>query len=315
MKNISLCRLPAGTRWLVAAAVVAFALWSPPSARAAELLVFPTIHQVPGGPGELFANAYIIEGKSGTVVVDALLTRSGSRHLRQCVDALNKPLLAVIVTHGHPDHYGGITQLVEGRKEVPVVAINGVDAIIRRDDAMKGQRLKTFGIDWAETRTFPNVVVGGSVRLTFGDITLTPIDIGEAESHHDSVWILHTADGQHVFVGDLVMNGVHAYTADGHTGRWLAALRGLKTKFQTAARIYPGHGEPGGTDLLKMQANYLEKFRSEVRDLAGGRLSLSEEQAKELEKRMVKFLGHDKVARWILEGATPVAREVANTAQ
>jgi glyoxylase-like metal-dependent hydrolase (beta-lactamase superfamily II) len=309
MRRILLHRLTATRRWFAIALVVSLSL----SALAAEPTVFPKIHQFPGGPGEMFANAYIIECKSGTVVIDTLLTRPGSRTLRQRVDAIGKPLLAVIVTHGHPDHYGGVTQLVEGREEVPVVAIKGVDAIIRRDDAMKGQRLKTFGIDWAETRTFPNVVANGGVRLTFGDITLTPVDIGEAESHHDSAWILHTGEGEHAFVGDLVMNGVHAYTADGHTGRWIASLHGLETKLKTAARIYPGHGEPGGPELLKMQANYLEKFRLEVRDLSAGKPNLSEDQAKELEKRMIKFLGHDKVARWILEGANPVAKELANT--
>ena len=125
------------------------------SALAAEPEGYPKIHQVLGGPSEVFANAYIIEGKSGTLVIDALLTRSASRKLRQGVDALGKPLLAIVLTHGHPDHYGGVTQLAEGKNEVPVVAIKGVDSIITRDDAMKGERLKTFGIDWAQTRTFP----------------------------------------------------------------------------------------------------------------------------------------------------------------
>jgi glyoxylase-like metal-dependent hydrolase (beta-lactamase superfamily II) len=308
MRNSLMQQSP--TRWFMVAMVLSLSL----AAFAAEPEVYPKIHQVPGGPSEVFANAYLIEGKSGTVVIDALLTRSASRKLRQRVDALGKPLLAIILTHGHPDHYGGVTQLVEGKSEVPVVAIKGVDSIIRRDDAMKGQRLKTFGIDWAETRTFPNVVVNGGVRLTFGDITLTPIDLGEGESHHDSVWILHTSEGEHAFVGDLVMSGVHAYTADGHTGRWLESLRRLEAELKLAVRIQPGHGESGGLELLKAQARYLDKFRSEVRDLAASKPSLSEDQTKELEKRMIKFSGHDKMARWILEGANPVARELANMA-
>lgn len=156
------------------------------AALAAEPQVFPQIHRVSGGPEEVFANAYIMEGRSGAVV-DALLTRPGSGKLRHRVDAIGKSLLAIVLTHGHPDHYGGVTQLVEGRNEIPVVAVKGVDAVILRDDAIKGERLKTFGIDWAETRTFPNVIVNGGVRLTFGDITLTPIDLGAGESHHDSV--------------------------------------------------------------------------------------------------------------------------------
>lgn len=271
----------------------------------------PTVHRFAGGPDEMYANAYIIEGESGTVVVDALLTRTASRELRKRVDAFDKPLQAVVATHGHPDHYGGITQLVDGLDDVTVVAIRGVDRVIRRDDALKGRRLAAFGIDWAETRTFANVVVDGGQRLSFGDITLVPIDIGEGESHHDSVWILSTADGDHAFVGDLVMEGVHAYTADGHTGAWLRALRDLEHRLESADRIYPGHGAPGGPELLGMQASYLEAFREEVRDLAAGRPRLTERQAAELQRRMVEVSGHDRVARWILEGADSVAGELA----
>jgi glyoxylase-like metal-dependent hydrolase (beta-lactamase superfamily II) len=259
----------------------------------------------------MFANAYVIEGRSGTVVVDALLTRPGSRDLRARVDALGKPLLAIVLTHGHPDHYGGIAQLVEGQNEVPVIAMAGVDRIVRRDDAMKGERLNAFGIDWSPRRVFPSVVMSTTARLTFDDFALTPIDVGEAESHHDSVWVLHAADGEHAFVGDLVMNGVHAYTADGHTGAWLAALDRVAARF---TRIYPGHGAPGGQELVAAQRGYLERFRAEVQDLAAGRPDLGEDQARELERRMVAFLAHDRLSRWAIEGASPVAVELAREA-
>jgi glyoxylase-like metal-dependent hydrolase (beta-lactamase superfamily II) len=176
--------------------------------------------------------------------------------------------------------------------------------------------LKAFGIDWAEKRTFPNVVVvSEGVRLTFGDITLTSIDIGPAESHHDSAWLLRADDGEHVFVGDQVMSGVHAYTADAHTGRWIETLQRLKRQLRSAARIYPGHGKPGGPELLDRQVAYLEKFRAHVRTLAAGRPTLSDDQTKELERHMVDFLGHSRMSRWIFEGANPVAGELAGQAQ
>src|SRR5262249_22486292 len=51
-------------------------------------------------------NAYLVETATSIVVVDATLGVSDGKALRSRIEALNKPLAAVIVTHAHPDHYG-----------------------------------------------------------------------------------------------------------------------------------------------------------------------------------------------------------------
>ena len=48
-------------------------------------------------------------------------TVPGGRALRERADALGKPLLGVVVTHAHPDHYGGLVELRRGL-DVPVFA-------------------------------------------------------------------------------------------------------------------------------------------------------------------------------------------------
>jgi glyoxylase-like metal-dependent hydrolase (beta-lactamase superfamily II) len=40
------------------------------------------------------------------------------------VDELGKPLLGVVITHAHPDHYGGLVALVRDL-DVPVFATSG----------------------------------------------------------------------------------------------------------------------------------------------------------------------------------------------
>ena len=70
----------------------------------------PAIHRFQAG---LFpVNAYVIELSDGIVVVDATLGMSDGRALRDRVETLRKPLRAVVVTHTHPDHYGGLAALV-----------------------------------------------------------------------------------------------------------------------------------------------------------------------------------------------------------
>lgn len=45
---------------------------------------------------------------------------SDAHALRAAFDRLHKPLLAVPLTHGHPDHYNGVSALLAGQGEVPV---------------------------------------------------------------------------------------------------------------------------------------------------------------------------------------------------
>src|SRR4029453_11679717 len=107
----------------------------------------PTIHRF---EASLFpVNAYLVETSTGVIVVDATLGVTDGRALRARVDALKKPLAAVVITHSHPDHYGGVTSLLDG-SDVPIYAVAGVDEVIRRDDAAKEQILRPmFGGEWA----------------------------------------------------------------------------------------------------------------------------------------------------------------------
>jgi glyoxylase-like metal-dependent hydrolase (beta-lactamase superfamily II) len=93
-------------------------------------------------------NAYLIEGERQVVVVDSTLTVSGGRAVRQRVVDTGKPLSAVVLTHAHPDHYGGAIEVMAG-SDAPIVAAAGVDEVIRRDDALKEEILRPmFGDEW-----------------------------------------------------------------------------------------------------------------------------------------------------------------------
>ena len=206
-------------------------------------------------------NAYLVETGTAVVAVDATLGVSDGRALRARVDALKKPLTAVIITHSHPDHYGGVTSLLGGR-HLPIYAVAGVDEVIRRDDAGKEQILRPmFGDEWAAVRTFPNCTVRGGERVTIADAVFAVTDLGPGESPHDSLWRLESDGAPQAFVGDLVYSHMHAFLADGFFDHWLVNLARAKRELPADTTFFMGHGQPvAGLDILEWQTEYIQRF-------------------------------------------------------
>ena len=222
------------------------------------------IHRHSTGPQAVLVNAYLVETGKGVVAIDGTLTVSDGRALRARLDELGQPLLAVLVTHAHPDHYGGIVELV-GSDDVPVFATAGVDAVIRRDDAVKEQILRPmFGEEWPHERMFPNATMSGGDTLELGGASFTVVDLGPGESPHDSIWLLGD-DRRTVFLGDQVYDQKHAYLADGFHDHWLANLDRLEAELPADATLYNGHGGPVRPADFDWQRGYIETFLDAVR--------------------------------------------------
>jgi glyoxylase-like metal-dependent hydrolase (beta-lactamase superfamily II) len=208
-------------------------------------------------------NAYIVEGRSGSVVIDSTLTVSDGRALRARVNELRKPLLGVVITHAHPDHYGGLVELVRDL-DVPVFATSGVQQVIRRDDQIKEQILRPmFGDEWAPERAFPNQTVEDDGVLALDGIRLRVTDLGPNESPHDSIWALEDSDRQ-VFSADLAYDRHHCYLADGYHQRWLQNIDRAREELPAGVTLHPGHGEPCGAEVLDWQERYINTFLAAV---------------------------------------------------
>jgi len=223
-----------------------------------------TVHRV---EASLFpVNAYLVETGTGVVAVDATLGVSDGKRLRARVEALGKPLAAVIITHAHPDHYGGVAPLL-GDADVPVYAVAGVNDVIRRDDEAKEQILRPmFGDEWPATRRFPSRTVRGGDRVRIADAVFAVTDLGPGESPHDSLWRLESDGPPRVFVGDLVYSHMHAFLADGFFDRWLANLEQARRDLPPDAMLYMGHGQPvAGHATIDWQATYIRCFLDVLR--------------------------------------------------
>jgi glyoxylase-like metal-dependent hydrolase (beta-lactamase superfamily II) len=277
----------------------------PPEVTAAPAA--PVVHAYTSGEGGIFVNAWLVEGERGIVAVDATLTVSDASALKTRVEQLDKPLLAVLLTHGHPDHYNGAGILAD--EPVPVLATAEVDRIIRRDDASKEAQWKPmFGEQWPSPRRFPSQIVADGEQVTFDTLTFRVHELGPGESHHDTWWELEGPEPA-AFVGDAVFQGMHGYTSDGHTREWLDNLDRLSAQLGEIDKLYPGHGQPGGRELLGAQRAWIERYREVVGGL--GAPPLDEAAKATLSAEMQRYLGTDKLLFLVGLGADAVAAELA----
>jgi glyoxylase-like metal-dependent hydrolase (beta-lactamase superfamily II) len=266
------------------------------------------IHTYTAAEAGLLVNSYLVETTDGVVLVDANLLLSDVRALAARIAALHKPLLGVFVTHAHPDHFNGLPVLAGD--EVPVYAAADVaDTIARIADAKRAQWQPVYGDEWPDRHRVPDRRLSTVDVVELGGLRFTLHAVGAAESHADSYLTLD----DRAFIGDLAFHGIHPYTADGHTGRWLAALDTL-TGVLAGARLYPGHGAPGDVGMLADQRRYLMMYRETVGRLAAGAPSLTDPQRAQLTDVMTRFLPGAPLTWLIGLGADAVAAELADEA-
>jgi len=270
------------------------------------------VHVFQSGEAGIFANAYLVETSAHLVAVDSTLLESTSKALHQQAVKLGKPLKAVLLTHGHPDHYNGVTNLV-GPANADVIATAGVDRVIRNYDAAKQEQWSgMFGAEWPSKRTFPNKILGDGESIHVDGVTFTVFDLGPGESHSDSYWLVERDGRKVAFIGDVVLSRVHAFLTDGHSTPWLKNLERLTVELQGVEVIYPGHGDAGGLELLAWETNYLHEYRKAVTLLASGDSKLTDDQKAKLTAHMDNYLQGKNLEFLVGLGADSVAAELAS---
>jgi glyoxylase-like metal-dependent hydrolase (beta-lactamase superfamily II) len=217
-------------------------------------------------PGAGSVNSWILIGPAGVAVIDTQRTLPEARALVARVRALGKPVQAVLVTHEHPDHLGGVDEVMTAFPEAALWASAATTRFIRDKGPGMVQMMRTqagLGDRFAARIPLPTRLLqdGDTVQLAS-----TPFKVQQlADGESSSMSTLVSAERRIAFVADLAGNSMTPWLGDGHVQAWMAQLEAAQTRL-AGYTVYPGHGEPGpAAQVLGGQLSYLKFFVQAVR--------------------------------------------------
>jgi glyoxylase-like metal-dependent hydrolase (beta-lactamase superfamily II) len=214
---------------------------------------------------QFWTNSVIIEGEHEVMLVDAQLTKNSAEKVLQEINATEKPLSIIYITHEHADHFLGLEVFKEAYPRVRIIANSAVvDRInkVYQEKIDKWQKILGSG---ATSR----VVTISKLDANFIEFEGSKIEVlknirGDTDEN-TMLWI----PGQRILIaGDVLFNDMHVYTAETDSkarGEWLNSLQ--KIRELKPSLVIPGHSKVGApldaSTALDFTENYLLVFEEE----------------------------------------------------
>ena len=238
-----------------------------------------TTHPLKGGVywvGGGVSNTGFIVGDKGVVVFDAQMTPQAAKlQLAEIAKVTAKPVDTVVVSHGDPDHIGGLpgypagVSIIAQENTTAVVKVSAVDPT---GDPINTARYKSL-MDYLPTRS-----IGETENTVIDGVPMQLIFVAPAHTSGDlSVYL---PKQKIVFAGDIITTNAGRFPVihlDGSSLGWIATM---KTLLALKADIYvPGHGPMETKAQLEARFRAVVERREQVKALVAQNKSLAEVQA------------------------------------
>ncbi|RLJ18673.1 MBL fold metallo-hydrolase [bacterium endosymbiont of Escarpia laminata] len=207
--------------------------------------------------------AFIVTGEGVVIVDPGASVQIGEMVLRQIRKVTDKPVVAVMNTHIHGDHWLANQAI---RSAYPKVAIYGHPNMIAKIEEGEGQSWVDSLLSMTDNATRGTEVVGPNHAIDHGgEIILAGLKIRvlfEPKAHSDSDLMIEIPAKKLLFLGDNVMAG---RLGQMRHGTFKGNIAAIDMALKVDAAIYvPGHGATGGRDVPESYQRYLSTLRNEV---------------------------------------------------
>ena len=208
-----------------------------------DVWIHTSYYTYPGG-ARVPANGLVVREGDGLLLVDTAWGERLTRALLERIETeLGLPVRRAVVTHSHYDRVAGVDVLEARRISVYAHSLTQRRAI--------GQ-----GMPVPDT-TLPNLdAPGASIRL--GAIEIFFPGPGHAPDNL-MVWV----PSQRVLFGGCAVRAAASLTlgsvSDADLASWPEAIGRAQARYPEAEIVVPGHGDPGGADLLEHTMSLLKR--------------------------------------------------------
>ncbi|OFY66289.1 MAG: hypothetical protein A2Y71_15355 [Bacteroidetes bacterium RBG_13_42_15] len=258
--------------------------------------VYACIHK---SGGTAICNSGIVDNGESTIIFDTFLSPDAAEELLEAVRYLKlSPVKYVINSHYHNDHVRGNQSF---SPEVKIISTKRTAELIEQEEpkaiaaektyaksqynyfdslkkAFKGdtslreyqefKMMKPYFEELSKSHEkiktrLPDITFVNEISLNGTAKKVSLIEKGKG--HSESDMIMYLPDDGILFSGDLVFNKNHPYLGDGYPHDWeikLDEMESLDIKI-----VVPGHGDPGGKEIISTMKNYIESIESIVAEL------------------------------------------------
>jgi glyoxylase-like metal-dependent hydrolase (beta-lactamase superfamily II) len=205
------------------------------------------------------ANAGIIVGKDGIVVVDTLISaKEAKRFIKDIRSVSRRPIKYVVNTHYHLDHAFGNSEFV--KLGAVIIAQENDKKAMENTVEETLKKIGEYGLTPEDMKgtapAYPVLAYGDRMEIDLGGQKIELIHA--RHSHTDGDTLVYLRDKKILFAGDILFTNYHPFLGEGNIEEWAKELDDIKSL--DVDKIIPGHGPLSGKKDLEDMKEYILRF-------------------------------------------------------